>query len=114
MSLYQYSQEEFNLFEKNKKLLIAKIKAIPDNSNITKINNHCFTISIGQLNSNWSAFYHDFEQQRNKLIEIIENSENMKSIYSKLRDIIDKKSFYDKGCTCSFNEKVIEKLKELL
>ncbi len=114
MSLYQYAMEEFNLFDKNKKVLISKIRQFPDNHNIQRINNHSFKISYGQLSNNWSVFYYDFQQQKDKLIDLIESSNNMTSIYNKLRELIQTKTLYSDNNTYKFHEDVIKNLEKLI
>lgn len=114
MSLYQYAMEEFNLFEKNKKLLISEIRKFPDNTNIQRINNHSFKISSSQLSNNWSVFYYDFQQQKDKLVDLIESSDNMSSIYNKLRDLIQTKSLYINNNTYKFHEEIINNLEKLI
>lgn len=114
MSLYQYAMEEFNLFDKNKKVLISKIRQFPDNHNIHRINNHSFKISSGQLSNNWSVFYYDFQQQKDKLIDLIESANNMTSIYNKLRELIQTKTLYSDNNTYKFHEDVIKNLEKLI
>lgn len=114
MSLYQYAMDEFNLFQENKKKLILEIRKFPDNQNIQRINNHGFKISSNQLSNNWSVFYYDFQQQKDKLVELIEDSNNMLSIYNKLRDLIQTKSLYINKNTYKFNEEIIKNLEKII
>ncbi len=91
-----------------------EISKFPDNQNIQRINNHVFKISSNQLSNNWSVFYYDFQQQKDKLVELIEDSNNMLSIYNKLRDLIQTKSLYINNNTYKFHEEIIKNLEKII
>ncbi len=97
-----------------KKELIAKIGVLPQNKNITPLNNNCFVMSVKHFSlSNWSPEYYDFNNQYQKIIEIIENSELL-TIEKKLDGILkDGKIKINNSYTYHFHPDVIDYLKRI-
>jgi thymidylate kinase len=61
---------------------------LPDNPCLKRISKNCFTISSKDLNDNFSAFFHDFKKQYEKIAEIIAKSE-LENILPHLNFIIE-------------------------
>jgi len=98
---------------KNK--FIEKIKQLPDNPEINRLNQNCYIMKSGQLtkHDDWSSFFHDFKKQYKYIIALTEANSNKKSIdmvINKLTTIVEKGCIKD----TTFHPDVRKELKRIL
>ena len=95
-----------------KEELINTIKGLPTNPHTEKISKNMFIISSKNLNNKWSAEYHNFEYQYEKLINIIK-MENVTKIPHIFNTIIQKGFIKYRSLTIQFHPLVIKEIKNL-
>ena len=85
------------------RILVEKVKALPDNPRINRLGENCVTVKSGDLNNApWTAFYHDFKAQYKKIIGLIE-TESHQELMVKIGTIIEKGVIHEKGICNSFH-----------
>ncbi len=97
--------------------LKEQILALPDNPNITRLgeSGKCFAMSSSKLGGNWSPEYHDFREQYQILINLIDAVDAV-NLPAELAKIIAtgkvRAKFAGRGRvdTVTFNPQVIEHL----
>lgn len=74
---------------------------------------NCVSVSMSTLmkNNNWDPSFYNVTSQKNKLLNEVSSSTNLKSLITKLNKICDKRTFSDGS---RINPKLAVKLEELL
>ena len=105
--------------EKTKKEIQLLILNLPDNPEIKRINQKCFTVSSSQLfgksnpQGRMDVFFHDFKAQYRLIAKVLEAS-RPENIISNLQKIGDDESIYKDGSHYRFNPQVVEHIRELI
>lgn len=102
-----------NEVERIKAAIIDLIDNLPENPAIHRLNKQCFTINSRDLNSNWTAFYHDFKQQA-EFIQGLIRDVKPEFIIPILKRIVLKQSHYDRGRWYKFHPMFCNHLKSLI
>lgn len=95
------------------KAIQKEITDLPDNPNIKRVSTNCFVMSSKNLGDNWSAFYHDFHAQYNKIAEVINNS-GAENIVSNIHNIIESEAVYYNHKYWRLNPQVVNNLKKIM
>ena len=92
-----------------------KILALPDNEDIQRQGEGCFTINSSKLDSNLnlSPEYYDFKVQYEIIAKVLSERPIEKTI-DWLNELIEKETFYYKSNTIKLNPKVVEYLKGII
>ena len=101
--------------ETMKSAIIELIKALPENSDITVIDDRCYTIKKSSLSGDncLSPTFYRFKAQYNLLIDVI-NSGDIEHIEFKFKRIIETSKHRLSTHTVRFHPDVIEEIKKLL
>jgi hypothetical protein len=89
----------------------AKIMALPDNPQITRLGDSgkCFTISSKDLGASFSPFYHDYRAQYETLAEVIDKTDPMRLPW-KIAEIAATGKLKRGTETLTFNPEVLKNL----
>jgi hypothetical protein len=95
--------------------LCAAIMELPQNHRINECSGspRCFTMNFSDLGDNWTPFHHDFRAQYEFLIQVIRRT-SLDQLTLKLRQIIEKGVYREKGSTYKFHPDVIHNLANML
>lgn len=112
MSRIQKDLESINKIKEDlRSFLIDEVKKIKQNSDIKPIGENCFTINSSTLFTNksyvLSPFYYNFESQKQRVVERIENATDAGVSY--INSVIE--TGKDRTTGEPFNPKFIEQLK---
>lgn len=106
-------EEQLKKIETIRQDIEAAILRLPDNPNIKRIGKspNCFVMSSKTLfaSNNWTAFYHDFKKQYQRIVEIISTSA-VEHIMTNLNTIITTGRYQQD----KFHPDVIDHLKNLV
>lgn len=88
MNVVKKFQVAQKLLEQAKKEIIARVRNLPDNPSIHRLNDNSFTMKLSDmLVDGWSPEYYDFTYQYQAVIEVLNNTEPSK-VLDKLSDIV--------------------------
>ena len=92
------------------KKFIDILPELPDNPNIKRIDDTCFTIGIKTINldprHSLSPFYYDYRSQYRFILDRLANA-SIHRFADMFLNIINKKSYYYGGCSYHFHPEVI-------
>lgn len=120
MDLTQLLSQYTSITNSIRTQLMSDIDAIPENPNIKRLNNCCFTISSTEIVKSgiFCVEYYDFAQQKKILKSVLQTKETLESQLKRLMDIANtgKTVIHSCGqrCTFHFHPDVIKALKEKL
>jgi len=95
--------------------LANSIRELPPNPNVEPLSDNAFVIKISELNkhSNFTPFYHSFENQYALIAQIIEDCD-LNDALDKLDIIIKKGKLYHNKQLITFHPEVIKSIKSLI
>ena len=85
-------QKAIELSERLRAQIAVRIKSLPDNPGIHRLNDRCFILRSKDLGCNWTPEYHDFKRQYVLLSRCIERK-RPETLLSFLRTTVQKSSF---------------------
>lgn len=120
MDLTQLFSQYTSITNSIRTQLMLDIDAIPDNPNIKRLSNCCFTISSTEIVKSgiFCVEYYDFAHQKKILKSVLQTKETLESQLKRLIDIANTGKTVIRSCgqsyTFHFHPDVIKALKEKL
>jgi hypothetical protein len=96
-----------------RKAIADKILALPDNPDIQRHGERCFTMSASNLKKSWSYEYHDFKLQY-QMIATVMAEIPIENTIEWFREIIKTNTLKYKQTTVKLNPEVIKYIKGIL
>jgi len=104
--------EAMRQFAEVKKTLIESILDLPDNPEITRLDDRCFVMQSSKLLNNWSAEFYDFKHQYRQVAEELRKA-TPENLLNRLREILKEKkirisgTYHSYGYTYHLNPAVV-------
>lgn len=95
--------------------LKAEIAALPDNPKIKRLSDSpsCYSVKAGDLGNNFSAEYHDFKWQYERIIEIIDKTDTL-NLPTVLAGLVMGARYKKDQRIITFHPEVIRRLTEII